>query len=139
MEPNPPYRRRGTTAKRLLLLIFVMMRATDALVFYFTYHTPHPVPAMRGNIFILVLWTTVFSGAMWMRKRWARYALLVCICYLVFISSLVFTTVIPMWMSVGTPLILGPVVASGIQLAAYFVSAVILIRSRAIKSYCDRA
>jgi hypothetical protein len=135
VEPSPRYRRRGRTAKRLLVLIFVMLRSSDAITFYFTYRTPHPVPAMRGNIIIIALWTTVFLGAVWLRKRWARYALLVSVCYLVFSYGLVFSVVLPMdWFVVP-----GPAVAMATQFVVYLGAALILARSRSIKNLCDRS
>ena len=138
MEPNPRRRRSGKTARRLLLLIFVMMRGADALSFCFPHNTNHPVPAVVGNILIVAIWTTFFWGALWMRQRWARYALMVSVCYVVFTSCLFFTLMIPLWLTERLPLLPWPAVAASLRFAAYLASAVILIRSRAIKGYCDR-
>jgi hypothetical protein len=111
-----------------------MLRIPDVLMYYLTYDPVHPMPQMRASIIGIVIWTTVFLGAVWMRKRWARYALLVCICYVVFVDSMVFAIVLPSDATIRP----FPAMAIGSRFLLYVGAALILTKSRNIRSLCDR-
>ena len=134
MSPYVRRARRSQRARLLLVVVFIMLRIPDMLMYYLTYDPVLPMPGMRPDIIGIVLWTTVILGAMWMRKRWARYALLVCVGYVVLIDGLVIAAVFPS----DVPIRPFPAMAIASRFLLYIGAAAIVIKSKSIRSLCDR-
>jgi hypothetical protein len=131
-SPSHSHRRRHEyevvrSARLLLIGIFVMLRIADIAMYYYSIHAPHPVPAVRGHAIINIMWTTVFLIALWMRRTWARYVLIVYMGYVAFVTCAV--------VSIGflvEEIQMGPAIAIAAEFVAYFSGTMILIFSRDI-------
>ena len=119
------------SAKVLLVVIFFMLRVPDAFYLYFSFDPVHPVPALRGSILIGILWTTVFLVAIWMRKRWARYLLILFTGYVSLIFMLVFGSVL-----LEGGVVPGPAIATT---ALYLGATVIVIRSKSLRRLAQQS
>ncbi len=116
------------------MVVFFMMRIPDAVLYWISLDEMHPIPALRANILAISLWTTVFLGAVWIRKRWARYALLVCVCYVVLVDILVMSTLLPSDFHLRP----FPTITITARMLFYVGAATMLIRSRSIRHLCTR-
>lgn len=117
----------------MLVGIFVMLRIPDIAIYYYSVNAPHPVPQVRGHAVINVLWTTIFLIALWMRRIWGRYLLIVYMGYVAFATCLV--------TSMGffiEDIQWGPAISIVGMFVAYFSGTMILIFSRDIGRLANR-
>lgn len=115
------------SARLLLVGIFAMLRTADIAIYYTSIHAAHQVPAIRGHAIINIMWTTVFLIALWMRRTWARYLLIVYMGYVGFIAC----TVVSMGFLLEE-IQMGPAIAIAAEFVAYFSGTMILIFSHDI-------
>ncbi len=83
------HRQRRRTARLFVVLIFVGFCIAEALLWYFTTHRLNPWPLLRGQVIGSALASTALLVALWQRKFWARYVLIIFVWYLVAIFGIV--------------------------------------------------
>jgi hypothetical protein len=120
--------RRKMLARLWLALIFIALRAADALLVWFAWEPVNPWPVLRGLVVGGILGSTVLIGCVWMRLPWARYVL---VAVLLFVGVL-FT--LPGLVLVNNPMpddLLAKKATFGGALV-YFLCVVPLVKSRKI-------
>jgi hypothetical protein len=130
-----PRRSRSKIARALLVAIFFMLRVPDVLVFRQTYNPVFPSPALRGNLLVIGIWTTLFLAAVWFRHRWARYLLIAFAGYIAMIDGVVLVSA-AMEQQGFLP---ASAVAITLQFISYAAAVTILVRSSAIRRLVDKS
>ena len=82
-------RHRRRMARVFVILMFLGFSLAEALLWYFTNHRLNPWPMLRGQVVGSALATTALLVALWQRKFWARYVLIIFVWYLVSIFGIV--------------------------------------------------
>ncbi|MEA3211066.1 MAG: hypothetical protein QOE70_4123 [Chthoniobacter sp.] len=124
---------RERQARLLVCLVFVLLRAADALVIYYSFFPSNPLPFLRGLTVGSVLWTTVLLGGVWRRQVWARYFLIgVNWCFIALLSY-------PLLLAWGRsePAASSPYLLIAGGLLLYTAGNTILIRSRRIRHFAN--
>lgn len=83
------HRQRRRIARLFVILIFGGFCIAEALLWYFTTHRLNPWPMLRGQVIGSALASTALLVALWQRKFWARYVLIIFVWYLVAIFGIV--------------------------------------------------
>ena len=117
----------------MLVGIFVMLRIPDAVLFYYSFDPTYPVPAIRGHVMVSVIWTLVFMTALWIRRIWARYLLVLFLGYMAFAFSIAVSMII-----LAEQVRMGPAITVAGAFVAYFSATMILIFSRDIGRLANR-
>lgn len=127
---------RARKKKRILIKllgIFLLLRISDALVFYYSYIPVHPVPGFRIIVAASLVWTTPFLVEIWRRQNWARYMAIIPIS----LVALVYTLYISMALLGSQENLMGRTVSLGLSIVTYGATAAYLACSRSILKWSD--
>jgi hypothetical protein len=70
------HRGRVLHGRLLLILVFLLTRAADAILLYYTFQPSNPFPTLCGWTIGHALWSTILVIFVWRRQMWALLVLL---------------------------------------------------------------